>query len=163
MLQLRKDQLFCATLDVDGEPLNVWYFVNGMKTDAGRDRVVIVPNEILPIIMDRTFVPGTDLIFPQYQFNRKKIQQFIGFKKMTDAYLRVEVFKPMMARLGIAEGKVPYAGRHTYADKLKDADGSDRDKSQLIGHSSYLFTQKHYQSSHLKDLYDLVNSFGKKK
>ncbi len=163
MLQLRKDQLFCATLDVDGEPLNVWYFVNGMKTDAGRDRVVIVPNEILPIIMDRTFVPGTDLIFPQYQFNRKKIPQFIGFKKMTDAYLRVEVFKPMMARLGIAKGKVPYAGRHTYADKLKEADGSDRDKSQLIGHSSYLFTQKHYQSSHLKDLYDLVNSFGKKK
>lgn len=168
MLELRKDQLFCAPLEIEDQEgktktVDVWYFVNGKKTDAGRDRIVIVPDEILPYISDRMAVEGTDLVFPQYMYNRKKNPEFLGFKQMTDSYFRVEVFKPMMARLGIAEGKVPYAGRHTYADKLKDADGSDRDKSQLIGHSSYLFTQKHYQSSHLKDLYDLVNSFGKKK
>ena len=155
MLQLRKDQLFCAQVDDQ----DVWYFVNGKKTDAGRDRIVIVPDEILPIILSRTFIPGTDLIFPQYCFNRKKIPQLKCFKEMTDAYLRVEVFKPMMEKLGIAKGKVPYAGRHSYADKLKKASGSDKDKASLIGHSNYLFTQDKYQSSHLKDLYDLVNSF----
>ena len=65
----------------------------------------------------------------------------------------------MMERLGIAEGKVPYGARHTYADKLKNASGSDKDKAALIGHSNYLFTQDKYQSTHLKDLYNLVNSF----
>ena len=28
-------------------------------------------------------------------------------------------FKPMMARIGIAEGKVPYSARHTCANKQK--------------------------------------------
>lgn len=159
MLQLRKDQLFCATLDTDNGPVDVWYFVNGKKTDAGRDRVVIVPDEILPLIAERVSVKGTDLIFPQYCYNRKKPPEFTGFKEMSDAYFRVEVFKPMMARLGIAQGKVPYGGRHSYADKLKKATGSDKDKAALIGHSNYLTTVDKYQSSHLKDLYDLVNSF----
>lgn len=155
MLQLRKDQLFCATIDKQ----DIWYFVNGKKTDAGRDRVVIVPDEILPIVLDRLFIPGTDLVFPQYCFSRESIPKLKQFKPMSDAYLRVEVFKPMMARLGIAEGKVPYSGRHSYADKLKKASGSDKDKASLIGHSNYLFTQDKYQSSHLEDLHALVNSF----
>lgn len=161
MLELRKDQLFCATVKTENSTIDVWYFVNGKKTDAGRDRVVIVPDEILDIILERIFIPGTDLVFPQYQFSRGKNTSFKGFKKMTDAYFRVEVFKPMMARLGIAEGKVPYAARHTFADKLKNASGSDKDKASLIGHSNYLFTQDKYQSTHLKDLYDLVSSFKK--
>lgn len=161
MLSLRKDQLFCAPVETESGMIDVWYFVNGAKTDAGRDRIVIVPDEILPIILDRTYVPATDLIFPQYQFSRNTLPLFKGFKKMSDAYFRVEVFKPMMQRLGIAEGKVPYAGRHSYADKLKNASGSDKDKASLIGHSNYLTTVNKYQSSHLKDLYDLVNSFQK--
>lgn len=160
-LQLRKDQLFFAVLhdDETGEDIPVWYFVNGKKTDAGRDRIVIVPDQILEMVLARTYVPGTDLMFPQYAFNRKQPPEFKGFKQMSDAYFREEVFKPMMQQLGIAEGKVPYATRHSYADKLKDATGSDRDKASLIGHSQYLFTQKHYQSTHLKDLKTLVDSF----
>ena len=159
MLQLRKDQLFCAPVQVDGQTLNIWYFVNGKKTDAGRDRVVVIPDEVLQIILNRIFVPGTDLVFPQYKFSRKKEQKLECFKQMSDGYLREEIFKPMMKRLGIAEGKVPYSGRHSYADKLKNAPGSDKDKASLIGHSNYMFTQDRYQSSHLKDLYDLVNNF----
>ena len=41
----------------------------------------------------------------------------------------------------------------------KDADGSDKDKAALIGHSNYLFTQNHYQSADLADLKALVDSF----
>ena len=33
---------------------------------------------------------------------------------------------PLMARLGIAEGKVPYSARHTYSDKFKRAHGDDK-------------------------------------
>ena len=159
MLQLRKDQLFFAQVKSEQQMLNIYYFVNGKKTDAGRDRVVVVPDAILPIILDRLYVPGTELVFPQYQFSREKEPKLICFKQMTDAYLRSSVFKPMMERLGIAEGKVPYSGRHSYADKLKNASGSDKDKAALIGHSNYTFTQDKYQSSHLADLYTLVNSF----
>lgn len=160
-LELKKSMLFCANLaeKPSDPPMPVWYFVNGKKTEAGRDRIVIVPDEILSIVLDRSYVPGTDMMFPQYCFSREKDPKLNGFKAMSDAYFRKSVFHPMMERLGIAEGKVPYGARHTYADKLKNASGSDKDKAALIGHSNYLFTQDKYQSTHLKDLYNLVNSF----
>ena len=157
-LELRKEHLFCAPVETPDGTVNVWYFVNGKKTEAGRDRIVVVPDEILPYILERTYIPG-ELMFPQYCFNRKKEPKLIGFKKMSDAYFRVEIFKPMLLRLGITGNRVPYSGRHSYSDKLKKAEGSDKDKAQLIGHSDYMFTVNKYQSSHLLDLYNLVNSF----
>ena len=158
-LELKKEQLFCSNLAEKQEdpPVPVWYLVNGKKTDAGRDRIVVIPDKILPYIIERSYIPGTDLLFPQYQFDRKK-EKLLFFKQMTDGYFREFIFKPMMSRLGIAEGKVPYGVRHSYADKLKEADGSDKDKASLIGHSSYLFTQSAYQSSYLADLKKLVDS-----
>ena len=158
-LELKKDMLFSAPVQIEDNTVFVWFFVNGKKTDAGRDQIVVVPDEILEIVLSRLYVPGTDYVFPQYCFTRGKDPIFSGFKKMTDSYFRVEVFKPMMTRLGIAEGKSPYSTRHSFANKLKTASGSDADKAGLIGHSRYSFTVSHYQSSHLKDLYDIVNSF----
>ena len=159
-LQLKKSQLFCANLadKPKDNTIPVWYFVNGMKTDAGRDRIVVVPDKILPYILERTYIPGTDLIFPQYQFDRKK-EKLLYFKQMTDAYFREFVFKPMMKQLGIAEGKVPYGARHSYANKLKNAKGTDADKARLVGHSDYAFTQSAYQTSSLAELKAIVDSF----
>lgn len=160
MLELRKNQLFYANLakKKNDPPIHVWYFVNGKKTDAGRDRIVVVPDQIIEYILERIYIPGTDLVFPMYQFDRKK-EKLVCFKPMTDNYFREFVFKPMMKKLGIAEGKVPYAARHSYADKLKKAAGSDKDKASLIGHSSYLFTRSAYQSTDLADLKSIVDSF----
>ena len=77
---------------------------------------------------------------------------------MTDAYFRENVFKPMTAALGIADGKVPYSARHTFTDLLKNAAGNDRDKAALAGHSKYTFTQTHYQSTNLDELNDIAKS-----
>lgn len=130
--------------------------INGSKTEAGKDRIVIIPPQILDLVRSRLYVPGTDLIFPQYQFTRKGI--FIGFKEMHHSYFRDSVFKPMMHRLGIAEGKVPYAARHTYSDKLKKADGDDKTKAGLMGHTDYAFTRSHYQSTDMDDLLNVATS-----
>lgn len=144
LLELRKDQLHYEK--------KIWYLVEGKKTAAGRDRIVPIPDRILPYILDRAYIPGTDLLFPMYVFSRGKKQAFQGFKQMTDNYLREIVFKPMAAILGVAEGKVPYCARHTYANLLKKAKGADIDKAALIGHSDYTFTQTRYQSTNLTDL-----------
>ena len=142
-LSLRKDH-YCV---MDG----IEVLINGGKTEAGKDRVVVIPPVILDLVRSRIFVPGTDLLFPQYQFKRNSVM-FKGFKQMSDAYFRESVFKPMMSRLGIAEGKVPYCARHTYSDKLKNAEGSDKAKAGLMGHTDYAFTQSHYQSTDMDDL-----------
>ena len=162
LLQLRKDQLFCANLaeKPEDDPIPVWYFVNGKKTDAGRDRIVVIHDKILPFILERVYIPGTDLLFPRYVFTRpgKNPPAFLRFQEMSDAFFRESVFKPMMKRLGIAEGKVPYGARHTFANKLKKASGDEKDKASLFGHSSYDFTRTAYQTSDLADLKEVIDS-----
>ena len=101
-------------------------------------------------------VEGTDLLFPMAVIDWKGA--FLGFREMKDAYLRESVFKPLMARLGVAEGKVPYCARHTYSDKLKSADGDDKAKASLMGHTDYAFTRSHYQSTDIDDLKTIVDS-----
>ncbi len=161
LLELRKDMLHFSLVhnDETGEDEPIWYLVNGKKTPAGKDRILIVPDQILDIVLSRLYVPGTDLLFPQYKFNRELIPKFKGFKQMTHSYFREEAFKPMLKKLSISGDKVPYCARHTYADLLKHAEGTDKDKAALIGHSKYMFTQDKYQSSHLLELKAIVNSF----
>lgn len=160
-LELKKDMLHCAVLPAEDEipERTVYYFVNGKKTPAGKDRMVIVPDNILEIVLSRLFVPGTDLMFPMYVFSRKEGAPFRHFKPMNHEYFNKHVFKPLMLQLGFSGTKVPYCARHTYADMLKNAAGSDKDKAALIGHSTYLFTQQRYQSTAIADLKALVDSF----
>ncbi len=131
------------------------YLIGGSKTEAGTDRTVVIPQQIDQIITQRLSVIGTDLIFPMVCHNRKG--EFTGYKQMTHNYFNNFVFKPLMDRLGISD-RVPYSARHTYADKLKKADGDAKDKAALIGHSDYDFTQHRYQSAPLEDLKLVVDS-----
>lgn len=128
----------------------VTYLVGGSKTDAGKERPVPIPSAISGIILQRLNVDGTDLLFPQYKTNRKG--QFIGYKKMSHDYFNKHVFKPMMNKLGIEAGKVPYCARHTYSDKLKEAEGDDKTKAKIFGHTDYEFTKKRYQSTNIQEI-----------
>ena len=147
-LKLRKSDLHQGN--------GVTYLVGGSKTEAGKNRRVPVPAVISAIIDERMNVIGTDLLFPQFTYNRKK--EFTGYKQMSDGYFREHVFKPLMASLGIAEGKVPYGARHTYSDKLKDAAGDDKTKAAIMGHTDYQFTQKRYQSTSIDDIKKVAES-----
>ena len=135
------------------EPEGIPVLVGGSKTEAGTDRIVVIPPQIIDIVRDRLFIPGTDLLFPMYVYGRgKQSDRLQKLKPMTDAYFRESVFKPMMDRLGCDSTKVPYCARHTYSDKLKRAEGSDKTKAELMGHTNYAFTQSRYQSTDLEDM-----------
>lgn len=151
-LEIKKDQVKTAVIDKE----TIYYIVEGIKTDAGTNRRVVVPRQILSYIKERLETDGTEYLFPMYCY-RIHTTQFIGFKKMSTRYYNESVFKPLMEKLGI-ENRVPYSARHSYADKLKHAEGSDRDKAALIGHSDYNFTQRQYQSSPLEDLKAVTDS-----
>lgn len=125
------------------------FLVGGIKTKAGKDRAVTIPPKILPIIKKRLAVEGTDLLFPRYDKNRKG--EFIGYSVMPERYFNKFIWKPMMETLGIV-GKVPYAARHTYANKMKRVAGDEKDKAALMGHASYETTRKHYQTTSLQEI-----------
>ena len=124
------------------------YLVGGIKTDAGKDRAVTIPPKVLPIIQHRLSVVGTDLLFPRIDHNRKG--EFTGYSQMPERYFNKYIWKPMMEKLGIV-GKVPYAARHTYANKMKNVSGDEKDKAGLMGHASYETTRKHYQTTTLAE------------
>lgn len=154
LLELHKDALREEV--IDGK--KVYYLIGGKKTEAGRNRAVVIPPQILDIVLSRRDVEGTDLLFPQYVYNKKKPYEFVGFKQMTDEYLRDSVFKKMAKRFGISKEKVPYCARHTYADKLDKASGADKNKAKLIGHKDWKFTQDKYQSTQIADLNEVAES-----
>lgn len=132
----------------------VTYLVGGGKTEAGTNRRVPVPSPIAGIIQHRMSVGGTDLLFPRID-QKGAVQRFL---QMSDEFFRESVFKPLMYRLGIAEGKVPYCARHTYSDKLKVAAGDDKAKAALMGHTDYNFTRSHYQSVDIQDIKIIADS-----
>ena len=140
-LSLRKSDY----VDKDG----IRYFVKGEKTRAGIDRPVTIPPAVQTIIDKRLAVEGTDYLFPRYYFSKNG--EFIKFGVLDEAYFRKHVFKPLLKRLGINENAVPYSTRHSYANKLKNVSGSDKDKAELMGHEAYAFTRHQYQSSVLQD------------
>jgi len=133
------------------------YLVGGIKTEAGKDRAVTIPPKIVPIIERRLSVIGTDLLFPRIDRNRKG--EFVGYSIMPERYFNKFIWKPMMEKLGII-GKVPYAARHTYANKIKKAAGDEKDKAALMGHASYETTRKHYQTTSLDEIKAITDQFG---
>ena len=151
-LEIKKDQVQCETIDNE----EVYYIVEGIKTEAGEDRIVVVPKQILPIIKSRLAVEGTEYLFPMYCY-RIHTDQFVGFKKMSTKYFNDSAYKPIAKKLGI-EGKSPYSARHSYANKLKKAEGDDKDKASLFGHTSFDFTRKQYMDSELEDLKAVVDT-----
>lgn len=144
LLALKKSDF----ITIDGIDL----LVGGSKTEAGRGRRIVIPPQILDLVRARMDAEGTDLLFPQYVYTRGKNRILKAVKRMSDAYFREEIFKPLMKKLNIAEGKVPYCARHSFSDKLKNAEGSNKAKASLMGHTDYAFTQSHYQSEDLDDL-----------
>ena len=148
MLEIKKEQVH----EQDGS----LYIIEGKKTDAGRDRIVPVHKKIESIIRQQLETEDTDFLFPMHVFDRKGT--FLGFKQMSDNYFNKYAFRPLADRLGIPKNKVPYSARHTFSDKLKKAEGNDKDKAALIGHTDYRFTQKKYQSSNIDDLKEIMDS-----
>ena len=124
----------------------------GIKTDAGKNRAVPVHKNIKPII-EANVSKISDLIFPKDDGSQ-----------MSVGYFRDTYFYRVLAEAGIQPMPtqenpayyVPYSCRHTFANLLKDAPGSDKDKAGLIGHEDYRTTKKHYQSAELDALKTII-------
>lgn len=125
----------------------------GVKTDAGRRRVVPVSPIIQPYI-DRLLLSGSDYIFP----NRHGEQ-------MTPDNFRKDYFYQCLAALGIQKAPelgeppkyTPYSCRHTFFTMMGRVPGQDKIKAELGGHTSYEMS-KHYQHPDLEDKRAIIDS-----
>lgn len=118
----------------------------GIKTKAGKNRIVTISPKIMPIIQARAAC-AAPYLFPSLETG----------KMMTEAEFRNDVFKPLMAKLGIKD-RTPYSCRHTFSNLMKNVPGSDTDKAALMGHTDASMT-KYYQApdyESLKRITDLL-------
>ena len=127
-------------------------FVGGGKTTAGTNRVVTVSPKIQAhierIIGDRT----EGAVFPDKSGVHWRLQEFTE-----------SAFYPALEAIGIANPMVdaggdtkrhkytPHSCRHTFATLLKNVAASDKDKLELIGHSSEEML-RYYQDVNVDDL-----------
>ena len=118
----------------------------GAKTEAGRGRVVTISPKIAHLI------PHGAAGAPLWGFSGS-LKQFT-----------VKVFYPVLAACGvenpIIDGKhkyTPHSCRHTFATLMKSAPGADKDKLELIGHTSGEML-RYYQDVGLDDLRKITDA-----
>ena len=127
----------------------------GAKTEAGFDRAVPVSPIIKPYLDAKLDNPSN------YIFTKD------NGTPMSANYFRDTYFYRVLADVGIQPMPTPdhpayytpYSARHAFANMLKDAIGSDKDKAGLIGHEDYKTTKRHYQSVEIDHLRAIISQF----
>lgn len=110
----------------------------GIKTEAGKDRIIPINNKIMPFIKKRL-----------EENNEYLIINDLGRKMKYDNYYR-EKFLPIMEQLNM--NHKPHDCRHTFATLMSNSDANKTAIKKIIGHSSYATTEKIYTHKDIEEL-----------
>lgn len=140
-------------LTVDRYDLERQSIVGGAKTEAGMNRTVTVTPKIQPLLQGIIGDKVEGPLFPD-----KQTGDFLKLKHFTE-----DCFYPALEAIGIPNPMVtdengnkrhkytPHSCRHTFATLLKRVPGADKDKLELIGHTTDEML-RYYQDVDLTDL-----------
>lgn len=110
----------------------------GLKTEAGKNRLVPIHPKIFPLIEKR-----------YNKDNQYLIINFKGKKMKYDNYYK-EKFIPIMEQLNMEHR--PHNCRHTFATLLSNANANATAIKKMIGHESYATTEKIYTHKDIEEL-----------
>ncbi len=135
MLQLTK-----FNVDLDKQLIT-----GGIKTEAGRNRVVPIHPKIYPYIKKWYNRNGETLICRE------------DGKGMSAKYYREKKYYPALEQLGIRK-LTPHACRHTFASMLAEAKVDTLHIQRLIGHADYAFTANTYTHLEVEKLRKAISN-----
>jgi len=121
-----------------GVDLDKRVLTGGIKTDAGRDRVIPIHPKILPYIAQWS-AKGTD-----YLITRKG-------KKVLPNYYRTELYYPVLEKAGIRK-LTPHACRHTFGTLIAKSGAKTKSIQEIIGHANYSTTADIYTHIDIEEL-----------
>lgn len=123
------------------------YFITGVKTEAGKDRIITISPKIRPFFAD---FGQSEYLFFQDKLSAKKF--------------RAELYYPALQSLDMdaladdgAHIYTPHCCRHTFATLMKNVDAPATDKQKLIGHSKFEMTA-HYTHTDLGSLKKITDN-----
>lgn len=143
LLELKHDDIY-----IDG-----WYLIGGLKTEAGKNRIIPIVPSIRPYI--------------QYFYDKnqdwlivREKGRYIG-QPMNHTCYEKHYFKKYLVKIGMLQvpdtkaGEewrlTPHSTRHTFFSLLAKTDMKKEDIARIGGHTSYDTTDKHYV--HLNAVY----------
>lgn len=134
-------------LDVKDYDLENKTLTGGAKTEAGKNRIVTISPKIQPIIDRLTRGRIAGALFCNENGGAFSYNKF-----------RDDIFYPVLDQVGIdnpmENGRhklSPHTCRHTFATLMKNVDAADKDKLELIGHTSTEML-RYYQDVNVEDL-----------
>lgn len=110
----------------------------GIKTDAGKDRIIPINPKIFNMVTNRAN-RGYEYL----------VTNFKDEQMLYDNYYR-EKFLPIMEQLGMSHK--PHDTRHTFATLLNNAEANSTSIKKLIGHNSFITTEKIYTHKDIEEL-----------
>ena len=133
-----------ATCKIEYVNLEDRYILHGIKTDAGKDRIIPLPTRILPII--------TKLC--------KNNQNYLfehGGKPYSYAQLYKSMYTDALKDAGIKH-QTSHACRRTYATMLNAKVLNKEYITRILGHADFDTTEKYYIVPQSKELVDAVSN-----
>jgi integrase len=131
-------------------------FVGGAKTDAGKNRTVTVSPKIQPIIDGIIATRSTGPMFAAANGGAMDLKQYSAL--MYSALEAVGVDNPIVTVAGVKRHRyTPHSCRHTFATMMKRVAGADKDKLELMGHTSAEML-RHYQDVNFDDLRKITDN-----
>ena len=125
-------------------------FVGGAKTEAGKNRIVTVSPKIQPIVdrLTKNKVAGPVFCAQDGSLMTRYAYRNLFFSVLDGCGIE----NPVTVVDGVERRKyTPHSCRHTFATLLKRVDGADKDKLELIGHTSTEML-RYYQDVSFEDL-----------
>lgn len=118
------------------------YMVGGLKTEAGKDRIIPIHSEIMPLIEQR------------YDPNSKFL---INLSSESDEYnqYRKYFFNPVIKHFKMKH--LPHDGRHTFASFADRSMANPLSIKRIIGHKSNDITKDVYTHKTIEELVAAVN------
>ncbi len=134
--------LTMATANID---LTNWTMTGGIKTDAGKNRVVPIHSDIKDLVMK--YYSRENVFFLASPTNNSRHISDAAFRKR---------FKTALSACGIQEGHTPHDCRHTFASLLNTAGANDVCIDRLLGHTSSTLTKRTYTHKDIEELRQAV-------
>lgn len=119
--------------------------VGGIKTEAGKDRVIPINDKIYDFIKER-YDENNKFLLTKHNDNTKGMSY--------DNYYR-EKFIPIMNKLEMKHK--PHDCRHTFATLMSKANVNEIALQKIIGHASYQTTANIYTHKNLDDLRNAID------
>lgn len=117
-----------------------WYFQGGIKSAAGRERIVPIHDRIKPLVQ-KLLTQNTPYFFA---YDGKKFSQQKYYDCWSDVMQKIDA------------GKTPHEARHTFETRLDNAHGNRKCIDMLMGHKSKDVGNRVYNHKTLDQLRETI-------